>query len=97
MNIAERLLRLEKLIISTTKEVLNTEECAIYLNVSPDRVRHMVTDREIPCYKYRGKNYFKRSELESTLTNEDNRQPTATELKNKADDYETMHNSRLLL
>lgn len=85
MRIEERLLSLERLILCSTKKVLNTEECAKYLNVSADRVRHMVTNKEIPCYKFKGKNYFNREELEATIMQD--RQPTQTEIEAEAMKY----------
>lgn len=67
MKIEERLLNLERLIISSMKDVLNTEECAVYLGLSVGRVRHLMSERQIPYYKYNGKAYFNKSEINKCL------------------------------
>ncbi len=57
MTIEERLDRIERLLIISTKEVLTTAEAAIILGVSESRVRHMVSNNDLPYYK-RGKSVF---------------------------------------
>lgn len=48
------------------KDVMNTNEIAQYLGVSPGHVRKMVSDGDIPCYKSgsTNRNYFKRTEID---------------------------------
>jgi excisionase family DNA binding protein len=50
------------------KSVLNSKEAAQYLGVTVDRVRHMVMDREIVCYRNsKGRVSFRKSDIESYL------------------------------
>lgn len=65
MDIEQRLERIERLLVIGTKEVLNTGEVALMLNVTPSRIRHLASDREIPHYKQGNKTYFKKSEIEA--------------------------------
>lgn len=48
------------------KEVMNTEEIAKYLGVTPDHVRVLARQGKIPCYKQQNsnRNYFKRTEID---------------------------------
>lgn len=48
--------------------VLNVEDTATMLGITPDRVRHLAAKREIPFYKRNGKLWFKKSEVEEWLT-----------------------------
>lgn len=61
--IIDRIERIERLLIISTKEVLNVREAALLLGVSESRVRHLVCSREIPHYKRGVKTYFRKSEL----------------------------------
>lgn len=82
MTIEERLDRIERLLIISTKEVLTTAEAAIILGVSESRVRHMVSNNDLPYYK-RGKSvFYKKSEIEKTLTKE--RVPSYSEIQSMA-------------
>jgi hypothetical protein len=51
-----------------SKNVLNIDDVSVMLDVTPNRVRHMVNDRIIPHYKQNGKLYFRKSEIEDWLT-----------------------------
>lgn len=84
-GVEERLDRIERLMLINTKQVLTTSEVAILLCVSESRVRHLVSDRDIPYYK-QGKNvYFKKSEVEEWQLK--NRIPTNDEIKRDAVTY----------
>ena len=73
-------------IISTTKEVLTTSECAKYMGVSRSTLYKMMMRREIPHYKPNGKLcYFSRAELEAWLMS--NRVATSDEIRDKAQAY----------
>ena len=89
MSIDERLERLERLVMLGTKNVLNTSEVALLLNLSEDRVRHLVHDREIPHYKQGGRLYFSKQEIEQWQMQ--NRIATNAELNEKADFYNFKH------
>ena len=63
-NLEERLARIEKLLMQERKEVMNVKEVAMLLDLSEDRIRRLVSEKEIPYYK-QGKNvHFRRSEVE---------------------------------
>lgn len=49
--------------------VIDVEDVAVILKISPDRVRHMTNARILPHYKgENGKLYFKKSEIEDWQT-----------------------------
>ena len=85
MNIEERLERIERLIAMSAKNVLNTKDVALMLGVSEGRIRHLVSDRMIPCYKRGTKNYFIKAEVEKWLTSE--RVETCEEINSLASTY----------
>lgn len=85
MSIEERLDRIERLVIMGSKEVLNTSEVAMMLNVAVQTVRNMMHDKAIPYYKRGGKAFFKKSEIESWMLQE--RIPTNDEIKSQAATY----------
>ena len=85
MSIEERLDRIERLVIIGSKEVLNTCEVAMMLNVAVQTVRNMMHERAIPYYKHGGKAFFKKSEIEDWMLQE--RIPTNDEIKSQAATY----------
>lgn len=85
MSIDERLDRIERLVIIGSKEVLNTSEVAMMLNVAVQTVRNMMHERAIPYYKRGGKAFFKKSEIEDWMLQE--RIPTNDEIKSQAATY----------
>ena len=69
-----------------TKEVLTSEETAMYLGISKSYLYKLTMRREIPHYKPLGKMvYFNRLELEEWL--QSNRVATATEITDQANNY----------
>lgn len=73
-------------IISTTKEVLTSDEAARYLGISKSYLYKLTMRQQIPHYKPMGKMvYFNRLELESWL--QSNRVATADELSQQAQAY----------
>ena len=69
-------------IISTTKEVLTSDEAAKYMGVSKSYLYKLTMQQKIPHYKPMGKMcYFNRLELEGWL--QANRVATADELSQK--------------
>ena len=69
-----------------TKEVLTSEETALYLGISKSYLYKLTMRREIPHYKPLGKMcYFNRQEIEAWL--QTNRVATATEISDKAANY----------
>lgn len=92
MKIAERLERIERLVLLSSKTVLNTKEFALMLNLSESRIRHLVSERNIPHYKKGRLTYFKKSEIEEWQLGQ--RIPTNDEINKKAITY-TSINSKL--
>ena len=69
-----------------TKEVLNSEETALYMGVSRSYLYKLTMRREIPHYKPLGKMcYFNRQEIEAWL--QTNRVATTAEINEQAADY----------
>lgn len=70
-------------IISTTKDVLTSDEAAKYMGVSKSYLYKLTMQQKIPHYKPMGKMcYFNRLELEQWL--QANRVATADELSQRA-------------
>lgn len=85
-----RLDKLERLIISSNKEILTTGECALLTGYSEAQQARMRIRREIPYYKPNGgKVFYKRSEIESWLLR--NRKDTEEEINQKATTYYVTH------
>ena len=73
-------------IISTTKEVLTSEEAAKYMGISKSYLYKLTMRQQIPHYKPMGKMcYFNRIELEEWLQN--NLIATDDEITQKANNY----------
>ena len=68
IDVTERLERIERIILMGSKEVLDTEDLAIYIKRSPARIRTLVSKREIPHYKNdRGHVHFRKAEIDEWL------------------------------
>lgn len=89
MGVEERLERIERLMVIGSKTVLDTKEVALMLNISESRVRHLVSERNIPHYKQGRITYFKKSEIEEWQLR--HRIPTNDEIKSKAATYISAH------
>lgn len=72
-----------------SKSVLDTREVAMMLNLSESRVRHLVSERNIPHYKQGRLIYFKKSEIEEWQLQQ--RIPTNEEMRKKAVNYTAIH------
>lgn len=80
-------------IISTTKEVLTSDEAAQYMGISKSYLYKLTMRQQIPHYKPMGKMvYFNRLELESWL--QSNRVATADEISQRAQAYCTKKGGR---
>jgi len=75
----EKLANIERLLIINGKDALNVSECAIFLGITPSRVRHLASERDIPHYKRGGKMYFSKQELQDWMLAE--RIPTNKEIE----------------
>lgn len=89
MGVEERLERIERLVMLGSKTVLDTKEVALMLNLSESRIRHLVSERNIPHYKQGRITYFKKSEIEEWQLR--HRIPTNDEVKQKAMTYTVTH------
>lgn len=70
-----------------TKEVLNFNETAIYLEVSHSHLYKLTSSGTIACYKPNGKKlYFNRKELDVWLLS--NKQASFDEIQQKASDFQ---------
>ena len=85
-ELAERLERIERLLVISTKEAFNVEEAAMFLGLSESRVRHLVWEKEIPHYKRGTKVYLKKKELEEWMLRD--RIPTTEEIEQEAYSYD---------
>ena len=73
-------------IISTTKEVLTSDEAAQYMGISKSYLYKLTMRQQIPHFKPMGKMvYFNRLELESWL--QSNRVATADEISQQVQNY----------
>lgn len=73
-------------VIGCTKEVLTSDETALYMGVSKSYLYKLMMRKEIPHYKPMGKMcYFNRQELEQWL--QQNRCSTNNELEQKTQSY----------
>lgn len=86
MSIEQRLERIETLISLTAKKVLSVKEVATLIGRSESRIRHLVSQREIPHYKNdKGQVSFLRSEIEEWQLGQ--RIPTTAETDSLASTY----------
>lgn len=88
-DIEKRLERIERLLILGTKDVFNMHELALFLDISEDRIRHLVCERKIPHYKQGSRTFFKKKDIENWQTAV--RIPTNEEIENKATTYAALH------
>lgn len=82
MGVNERLERIERLLVVNAKNALTVADVALVLGVSESRVRHLVSDKEIPHYRQGNKVFFRKSEIEDWQLA--HRIPTNAEISNKA-------------
>lgn len=88
-ELAERLERIERLLVISTKEAFNVEEAAMFLGLSASSIRHLVWEKDIPHYKNGSKVFFKKSELEGWMLR--GRIPTTEEIEQEAYSYDLRH------
>lgn len=87
MTIEEKLDKIEKLIMLHVKDPLCVEDVAIMLDVTVSRVRHLVSEREITCYKCGRRVYFKKKDVESYIYKNKNKQQSISDIDAKASTY----------
>ncbi|WP_418176970.1 helix-turn-helix domain-containing protein [Alistipes putredinis] len=89
MGVEERLERIERLLLISSKEALNTSEVALLLDISESRVRHLTCAKKIPHYKQGNKIYFKKKEIEAWQLQ--SRIQTNDEIKSRGTTYAVTH------
>lgn len=85
-ELAERLERIERFLVISAKEALDTREAALFLGVTENRIRVLVWRKEIPYYKRGRSVFFKKSELEGWMLRD--RIPTTEEIEQEAYSYD---------
>ncbi len=74
------------------KDVMNTKELAVYLGITPGRVRRLVCNGEIPVHKNlkESRNFFRREEIDQwrlsrrVKTNDELRREAASQIRRHA-------------
>lgn len=92
MSADERLERIERLILISSKEALTVSEVALMLGLSESRVRHLTSEKELPYYKQGKNTYFKKSEVEEWMLS--TRVPTNAEVNAIATTHNVLHHPK---
>lgn len=89
--IAENFKKLEQLAVLQAKEVLNTEEAAVFTGFSKPYLYKLVSWKSVPFYKGTGGKYtyFKKSELVDWMLR--HRRQTIEEIESAAAEYVAKH------
>lgn len=87
--ISLRLDRIEQLALINTKPILDVKEAAIFTGFSVKHIYRLTSSKQIPHFKKNAKLLFKKTELESWLT--ENKVLTEAEVNQKATTYSTIH------
>lgn len=89
--IIEKLNRLERLIVDSTKEILNVEDLINYTGYKRSYIYKLVHNNILPYSKPNGKTlFFEKSEIDEWLLQ--NKSQSISQIENKAHDY--INNSR---
>lgn len=91
MSADERLARIERLILISSKEALTVSEVALMMGISESRVRHLTSEKELPYYKQGKNTYFKKSEVETWMLKK--RVPTKSEINSMATTHCIINNN----
>lgn len=95
-NILQKLDSIEQRLIEQNllqKEIINFNEACLYLNLSSSYLYKLTSTNAIPCYCPQGKKlYFKRTELDTWLTNSRNK--SADEIAQQAANYIAKNNPK---
>ncbi|UAB82866.1 helix-turn-helix domain-containing protein [Zunongwangia sp. SCSIO 43204] len=84
--ILEKLNRLEKLIVGSTKEILTVEDLINYTGYKRSYIYKLVHNNVIPFSKPNGKTlFFEKSEIDSWLLQ--NKSQSESQIEDKAKDY----------
>jgi len=84
--ILEKLNRLEKLIVDSSKEILNVEDLINYTGYKLSYIYKLVHNNTLPFSKPNGKTlFFEKSEIDAWLLQ--NKSQSISQIENKAHDY----------
>lgn len=87
--ISKRLDRIEQLALINTKPILDVKEAATFTGFSVKHLYRLTSTKQIPHFKKNAKLLFKKSELESWLT--EHKVLTEAEVNKKATTYTATH------
>ena len=88
-DISNRLDRIERLTLISSKTVLDIEEAAAFTGYSESHIYNLTSRRAIPHYKKNRKLYFRKTELEEWLL--ERQVKTIREIKSEAATYVSTH------
>lgn len=91
-DISNRLDRIERLTLISSKTVLDIEEAAAFTGYSESHIYNLTSRRAIPHYKKNRKLYFRKSELEEWLL--ERQVKTNREIMSEAATYVSTHNKQ---
>lgn len=91
-EILKEIKEIKRTLLIYTKEALTTEELSVFTGLSKDRIRHLVSDGEIPYYKPKGRLFFKKSEIEGWMLS--NRIAPDNEIEEQAVGYILNHKAQ---
>lgn len=90
-SILEKLNRIERLIVDSTKEILNVEDLINYTGYKRSYIYKLVHNNVIPFSKPNGKTlFFEKSEIDAWLLQ--NKSQSISQIEQQANDY--VNNSR---
>lgn len=90
-SILEKLNRIERLIVNSTKEILNVEDLINYTGYKRSYIYKLVFHNILPYSKPNGKTlFFEKSEIDAWLLQ--NKSKSISQIENEANDY--VNNSR---
>lgn len=89
--LSEQIGRVERLVSLGAKSVLDAREAAAFTGLSLKHIYRLTSERRIPFYRKNRKIYFKKTELESWLT--ENKVMSAAEVESRAATYVAIHSN----
>ncbi len=88
----KKLKRIEKLILSTQKNLLTIDEVCILTGISKSHIYKLTMRQEIPHYKQSKHLYFEREQIESWLKS--NPVKSITQIEDDASEYLSMRGGK---
>lgn len=91
-EILKEIKEIKRTLLIYTKEALNTEEAALFIGCTKERIRSLVSEGKIPYYKPKGRLFFKKSEIENWMLS--NRRASDNEIEEQAVGYILNHKAQ---